>query len=104
VHGGNLILFFAHFLDASATFVGVDLYGYWEKHVLPRMLIGLFNSAAIMFLLKFLVVLAVIYVLDLAYKDDLKDYPALRGLIKLCILILGIAPGVRDMLRLAMGV
>jgi uncharacterized membrane protein len=33
--GENSYLFYAHFYDATTTFVGVDFMGYWEQHVLP---------------------------------------------------------------------
>lgn len=102
--GINLILFFAHFLDASATFVGIDFYNYTEKHVLPSFLIGIVNSAGIMYVLKFLVVFLVVYLIDIEYKNDLEKDKLLTGLVKLCIFILGLAPGIRDMLRLGMGV
>lgn len=102
--GINIALFFAHFLDASATFVGIDFYNYTEKHVLPGLLIGAVNSAIIMYVLKFLVVFFVVYLIDIEYKNDLEKDKLLVGLVKLCIFILGLAPGIRDMLRLGMGV
>lgn len=102
--GINLILFFAHFLDASATFVGIDFYNYTEKHVLPSFLIGISNSAIIMYILKFLVVFFVVYLIDIKYKNELEKDKILTGLVKLCIFILGLGPGIRDMLRLGMGV
>ena len=35
-----LILYFGHFIDGSATYLGIDKYGYVEKHVLPTWFIG----------------------------------------------------------------
>jgi len=37
-------------------------------------------------------------------KEELKERLTLANLIKFFILILGIAPGLRDMLRIAMGI
>lgn len=102
--GMNIAIVFAHFLDASATFIGVDYYGYYEKHVLPDFLISVFNTAAIMFVLKAIVIGLVIYLIDIAYLKELKDKPILIGLVKVFIFILGFAPGTRDVIRLAMGV
>lgn len=102
--GVNIALFLGHFMDASATFIGIDYYGYTEKHILPSFLIGIFHTAGIMYLLKLVVISLVIYLIDISYKDDLRDDKVLIGLVKLCIFILGLAPGTRDMLRLTMGV
>lgn len=100
----NVLLFFGHFLDASATYRGIDAYGYGEKHVLPSFLIEVSGTATVMFLLKGIVIILAIYILDVLLKDELKDNPRLVGLIKFCILVLGMAPGTRDLMRLAMGV
>lgn len=104
VLGMNVAIIYAHFLDAAATFIGIDYYGYYEKHVLPKYLISVFDTAAIMFLLKGIVIVLVIYLIDIAYKKELKEKETLVGLVKLFVFILGFAPGVRDMIRLAMGV
>ena len=99
-----LLLFVSHFLDGAATYRGLDIHGYSEKHVVPSLLIDATGTAAVMLPLKFLVVAAVIYLLDVAYKEDLKETPVLGWLVKVAIMVLGLAPGIRDMLRLAMGV
>jgi uncharacterized membrane protein len=75
--------------------------GYWEQHPLPALLIGTFGPGA-MFLLKIAVVLPILLVLD-RYMADKKD-KEMRTWLKIVILILGLAPGVRDAARIAMGV
>lgn len=102
--GVNIAIVYAHFLDASATFIGVDFYGYYEKHVLPKFLISIFHTASIMFLLKAVVIGLVIYLIDIVYKKELEKKQTLVGLVKLFVFVLGFAPGVRDLIRLAMGV
>ncbi len=104
IFGINLILFFGHFLDASATFIAIDYYGYVEKHVLPTFLIEIFNTASIMFILKAVLVILVIYFIDILYKKDFQNNPTMVGLIKIAVLVLGLAPGTRDVLRLTIGV
>ena len=101
--GMNSLMIFSQFLDGAATFTGLDFYGYREKHVLPSFLIDLTGTAAVMFLLKFLVLLLAIYLLDVEYKREMAEHPKLLGLIKIVVIILGLAPGTRDMLRLAFG-
>jgi uncharacterized membrane protein len=100
----SVMLYASHYLDGSATFRGIDFHGYGEKHVLPGFLIDALGTAAVMLPLKFLVVTLAIYVLDVSFKEDLREAPNLGWLVKVAILVLGLAPGTRDMLRLAMGV
>jgi uncharacterized membrane protein len=102
--GVNLILFFGHFLDASATFIAIDYYGYVEKHVLPVFLIDIFQTAAVMYLLKAIIIVLVVYFIDILYKKDFMENPTLTGLVKVAILVLGLGPGLRDILRLGIGV
>jgi len=102
----NLSLLFSHFLDASATFVGIDYFSYREKHVLPSLLIEMTGTAFVMFPLKFLIVFLIIYMVDIYYKDEIEEtgQQSLSQLLKLAVIVLGLAPGMRDALRLAMGV
>ena len=106
LHPLNLAVLFAHFLDAAATFVGIDHFHYDEKHVLPSFLIDVTGTAAVMFPLKLLIVFAIVYMIDVYYKKELEEsgFENLQVLLKLAIIVLGLAPGMRDMLRLAMGV
>ena len=98
------VLFLSHYIDGAATYRGLDVYGYGEKHVLPNLLIGTAGTAAVMLLLKFLVITMVVYLLDVAYKEDMDRSPTLAWLVKVAVLVLGLAPGIRDALRLTMGV
>ena len=100
----NLLMFFAHFLDGAATYRGMSLYGYTEKHVLPTTVIQAVGTPAIMLPFKFLLVLALILVLDILFEEDLKRYPNLANIVKFGVVFLGLAPGVRDMIRITMGV
>ncbi len=98
------LLFMSHYVDGAATFRGLDAWGYGEKHVLPSLHIDLTGTAAVMLVLKFLVVTAVIYLLDVAYREDMDRTPTLAWLVRVAVMVLGLAPGVRDALRIAMGV
>ncbi len=94
----NLSVLSAHLFDASSTFIAVDFYGYWEQHVLPGALISRLGTAAIMFPLKITVILAAIYLIDFYIEDK-----TVRNVLKLSIFILGLAPGLRNLLSLSMG-
>ena len=90
----NTAILSAHFLDASATFVALAMFGYFEQHVVPRLLIDIMGPAA-MFLLKIVIVLPTLWIIDrYAEEGDFKNF------LKIVIFILGFAPGARDALRL----
>ncbi len=93
----NFMVFFSHMLDASATFYGVTYLGYWELHVIPRMLINAFG-AWVLIPVKFAVFLAVLYVLERERDENVKNF------VKFVLVVLGLAPALRDMLRMLFGV
>lgn len=103
ITGLNSMMILSQFLDGAATYTGLDHYGYREKHVLPSYLIDLTGTAAVMFVLKFMVLVLTLYLLDVEYKKEMEQYPRLCGLIKIVVIVLGMAPGTRDLLRLAVG-
>ena len=95
----NLMIIYAHMLDASSTYIGVDWFSYYEKHVVPTFLINLTGSAVIMFPLKLAILLPVLSMIDKSLQE-----PSLRNLTKLTLITLGLAPAVRNTLRLALGI
>lgn len=103
----NISLLFAHLLDASSTFVGMDWLGYYEKHVAPTFFINLAGNyishpSMVMYPLKLLVFIPVLYVLDSKFNAD--EERKLIAAMKLAILVLGLSPATRNMLRILMGV
>ena len=95
----NTSILSVHLFDATTTFVALTYFPYFEQHVLPSFLINIFGPA-VMFALKFAVVAAVLHVLDKEMKQEIQK----KKFIKLVILILGLAPGLRNFFRLIMGV
>jgi len=96
----NQLILYAHMLDASSTYVGVDWFGYTEKHVLPNYLINHIGTALVMYPLKLLILIPVLILIDDALKDD----PSLKNLTKLALLTLGLAPALRNTIRLTLGI
>jgi uncharacterized membrane protein len=94
----NLFIISAHLFDASTTFMAVDYYGYFEQHVLPNVIYNLSGTAITMFPLKIIVISFGLYLVDKYIDDEL-----IAGVLKLSIFILGLAPGIRNFLSLAMG-
>jgi len=102
----NIGLISVHMFDASATYVALSLFGYLEQHVLPRLAISILGPSA-MFLLKIFVIIPVLYVID-SYSETPKkkgsknqhSYSDFKNFLKIVILILGLAPALRDTIRL----
>lgn len=86
----------AHLFDASASFTAIQFFGYYEQHILPSFLINL-TGPWIMFPLKIFVVIPVLLIID-KYAED----RFFRNFLKIVILILGLALGVRDFLTVSM--
>lgn len=93
------ILIFSHMLDASATSYGIDLHevSYIEQHVVGSNLIELTGTAFVMYPLKLLILFPAIYILQEYKKDGTSD---LWHLILLAMIMVGLAPGIRDMMRM----
>ncbi len=115
----NLLLIFSQSVDGVATAYGLDLAGYHEKHVLSGFIIDKFQEISqnigwefgatyptfLAFApLKLLVSVLVVYTIDIYSKEEVKQYPNLIGLVKFAIIMVGIGPGVRNFVRLGLGV
>lgn len=99
----NLSIVFAHLLDASSTIVGIDMLGgYYEKHVIPSYLIDLTGTAFVMYPLKLMIFVPVLYILDTQFDED-DESRTLRTLVKMVIIILGLSPAFRNTIRMTLG-
>lgn len=94
-----LLLIVGHLFDASATSFGIDLHSlhYVEQHVVGSALIEWSGTAFSMFPLKLAVIVPAIYVLELYRKEG---NVAFWHLVILAMIVVGMAPGVRDMMRM----
>ncbi|MEA2035341.1 MAG: DUF63 family protein [Euryarchaeota archaeon] len=95
------LLIFGHMLDASATSIGIDLHevAYVEQHVVGSALIEATGTAFSMFPLKLVVVIPAIYILEIYRKEGNKE---LWHLIVLAMIMVGMAPGIRDLGRMVL--
>jgi len=97
-----ITLLFGQLLDASATSFGIDLHPgiqYMEEHVVGSGLINLTHTAFVMYPLKLVVLFPAIYVMQL-YRREAN--PAFWHLVLLAMIVVGFAPGVRDMVRMVL--
>ena len=99
----NFAIVWAHLLDASSTMAGVDMLGYYEKHVVPAYLIELTGTAMVMYPLKLAIFIPVLYILDSQFNDD-EEAVSLRTFVKMVIIILGLSPACRNTIRMTFGI
>lgn len=95
------LLIFGHMLDASATSYGIDIHPvrYVEQHVVGSALIDATGTAFSMFLLKIAVIVPAVYVLEMYRREG---NPDLWHLILLAMIVVGMAPGIRDLMRMVL--
>ena len=93
----NLALFAAggQMLDGAATFVGIFFAGYSEQHVIGGFLISI--HPALFLLVKFVFAFLVAEMLCREKESEERNY------VLILIALFGIAPGVRDALRILAG-
>jgi uncharacterized membrane protein len=96
-----IALLFGQLLDASATSYGIDLHPlhYVEVHVVGSHLIEWAGTAFSMFALKLVVLFPGIYILQ-RFRSESDE--ALWHLILLAMITVGLAPGIRDMVRMVL--
>lgn len=95
----NAGIIVSHLFDASSTFTVLQFFsylGYYEQHPLPNFLISIVGPW-VMFPLKIIVVWTVLYAIDKYSKDKF-----FNNFLKIIILILGLALGLRDFLTISM--
>ena len=97
----NAFVLDGQLLDATATSFGLTFLPYAEKHVLPNFLIEATGTAFVMYPLKLAVTIPVLFIIDQYLKTESKN---LTGLVKLAILTVGLAPAIRDILRMTLGI
>lgn len=100
----NSTILASHMFDATATFFAIAVFstvgghGYTEQHFLSRSLMP-FLGPQIMFLLKLVVVIPVLYFIDKHIEDN-----EFGNFLKLAVFIMGLAPASRNLARLIVGV
>lgn len=97
-----IVLLFGQLLDASATSYGIDLHPsvqYVEQHVVGSALIDVTGTAFVMYPLKLVILFPAIYVMELYRKEA---NAAFWHLVLLAMIVVGFAPGIRDMVRMVL--
>lgn len=92
----NLLAVAGQALDGSATFIATQFLNCGEQHPLSEAILGVFPAAFI--LVKVALALLIIYYVDKEVKDK-----NMAGFIKVFIIIMGFAPGIRDAFTVGVG-
>lgn len=102
-------MLFGQLCDGLATMIGIDYYGFSEKHPLSDAVIQFGNSLNILgegawlfFLLKAALISAIIWMFSQMRVESRQQH--LRVLVVLAVMIVGMAPGLRGIGRLILGV
>ncbi len=95
----SIAVIFAQLVDGSTSFLGIQFLGYWELHVVPRFFIEI-SGPWVMIVLKLAVILPILYIID----RDVEEDENLKGFIKFVLFTIGMAPGLRNGLRMTFGV
>ncbi len=114
----NLTLVAGHMIDAFATFGALctdpdgplcqggtflpfAVEGYGEKHPVSEVFLGILDGWGFV-IMKLVLVLTIVWLVDRAQAEG--EDPDLVGLVKLAVLVLGLGPGLRNLVRVFMGV
>ena len=97
-----LLAMYGQMVDGLATSVGLENYGYAEKHVLSQKVIDISGTAWGFGMLKFGLAAMIWWLF--AYARFEHRHRHLRLLVILCLLVVGLAPGLRDVLRMTLDV
>jgi len=97
----NMAIIFGHMLDGSATFIGIDKFGFSEEHPLPEFLIQKTGTAFVMIPLKIIVVLGALYLLE-KWREEEPGSDLYYKMVKFVFFIFGFGPGTRDALLLGL--
>ncbi|MBN2095255.1 MAG: DUF63 family protein [Candidatus Aenigmarchaeota archaeon] len=91
----NKFVLMSQLFDASATYVALTFYGFGEQHVLPNLIFSLTGTVASFFLVKAAVALLMLWAVDTGIEDK-----NLANFLKLVVIVLGFAQGLRDLLMI----
>ena len=62
-------------MNDSLTYIGVDTLGYYEKDVVTQYFIQLTDTVLVMYPLKFVIRIEILYLLDVHFEDNSNTHP-----------------------------
>jgi uncharacterized membrane protein len=104
----NLAMIGGHLLDGITSYISVydpfnmGLPKYIEIHPASNFIMEIWPP--LYPIIKLFLIIFIIYLFDVYYREELFEYQRFINLLKIGIFILGFAPGLRDLIRVVMGV
>lgn len=93
---------FSFLLDSFTTYIGVDLFGYINKHPFSSFLASVFGTGAVLIPLSLILVILIVFLLE---KDSGEDHNKdEKYILTLTLIVLGFSMGARNLLAMAFGV
>ena len=92
----NILVLASQLLDGNATFVSTQFFRCGEQHPLSEFFLNIFPFSFV--LVKIALVLLILHYVDKEIENE-----NLRGFVKIVVIILGFATGLRDILTLGVG-
>ncbi|MAG21679.1 MAG: hypothetical protein CL943_00035 [Candidatus Diapherotrites archaeon] len=89
----NILVTVSQLIGSVPTFIAVEFFGYGEQHPISDIILKFFPFSFV--LIKLGLVLLILHYVDIEIENE-----NLRGFIKIVVLILGLATGLRDLFRL----
>jgi len=93
----GIITVFSQCLDGGASFIGVQFAGYSGQHVFENLVFSNFGPV-FFYIIKLVFVIALVEIVERELGEN-KDAP-LKTYVLLLVTIFGLAPGVRDLMRI----
>ncbi|MFA4957535.1 MAG: DUF63 family protein [Candidatus Methanoperedens sp.] len=93
---------FSFMLDSFTTYIGVDLFGYINKHPFSSFLTSIFGTGAVLIPLSLILVLVIVFLLEKESREDTKEDE--KYMMALTLIVLGFSMGARNLLAMVMGV
>lgn len=93
---------FSFMLDSFTTYIGVDLFGYINKHPFSSFLTSIFGTGAVLIPLSLILVLVIVFLLEKESREDTREDE--KYMMALTLIVLGFSMGARNLLAMVMGV
>ena len=97
-----LFAIFSFLLDSFTTYIGVDMFGYTNKHPFSSFLPSVFGTGAVLIPISLILVMVIVFLLEKeSMEDQNKDE---KYMMTLTLIVLGFSMGARNLLAMVFGV
>ncbi|MCX9085537.1 MAG: DUF63 family protein [Candidatus Methanoperedens sp.] len=93
---------FSFMLDSFTTYIGVDLFGYINKHPFSSFLTSIVGTGAVLIPLSLILVMVIVFLIEKDSKGDQNEDE--KYMLTLTLIVLGFSMGARNLLAMFIGV